>query len=187
GRRACGEGVPGLVRVDERRRGTEACSFELAERQVERRLRLRLGAALLIEARGLRRAGPRVEDAEGVVGLLQLAARHLCDECGEGVGESRFAAQLLAASGRTPRVVGPEGVTRGSQSGPWRQAERPEDECRCAPGAEWASQRVNAPGAETCGIGQRGPSYILRPDELRLRQHPRTRRRGGAGADPGGE
>src|SRR5438093_758113 len=50
-----------------------------------------------LEARGWCR-GPRVEDAEGVVGLLQLAAGHPCDECGERAGESRFAAQLLAAS-----------------------------------------------------------------------------------------
>src|SRR5206468_12153913 len=48
-RRAGDESVPEIVHVDQRCWGTEACSFELAERQVERRLRLRLGTALLVE------------------------------------------------------------------------------------------------------------------------------------------
>ena len=157
GRRlASDEGVPQRARVDESRRGTAACAFELAERLVERRLRLRPGTALLVEAQGRRRARPWMEDAEGVVGLLKLAACHLGDEPGEGAGESRLAVQLVAGRGCTPRVVGAKGVARPSPPDPRSQAECAEDDRDEAPGAIAAPRRVNARAAATCVIGQLG-------------------------------
>jgi len=164
GRRpASDEGVPQRVRVDEGRRGTAACSFELAERLVERHLRLRLGTALLVEARGRRRARPWMEDAEGVVGLLKLAACHLGNEPGEGAGEGRFAVQLVAGRGRTPRVVGAKGVARPSPPDPRSQAECAEDDRDEAPRAVAAPRRVNALGAATCAIGQLGTTVLTEP------------------------
>src|SRR5437867_1901761 len=72
-RRAGHERASQRARVDERRGGTDAGSIELAERLIERRLRSRSDTAPLVEARR-RRAEPRLEDAEGVVDLLPLAA-----------------------------------------------------------------------------------------------------------------
>ena len=157
------EGVPQRVRVGEGRRGTAAGCFELSERLIERRLRLRPGTALLVEAQGRRRARPWMEDAEGVVGLLNLAACHLGDEPGEGAGESRLAVQLVAGRGCTPRVVGAKGVARPSPPDPRSQAECAEDDRDEAPRAVAAPRRVNALGAATCAIGQLGTTVLTEP------------------------
>ena len=97
-----------------------------------------------------------MEDAEGVVGLLNLAACHPSDEPGEGAGESRFAVQLVAGRGCTSRVVGAKGVARPSQPGPRSQAECAEDDRDEAPRAVAAHRRVNALAAATCAIGHIG-------------------------------
>ncbi len=97
-----------------------------------------------------------MEDAEGVVGLLKLAACHLGDEPGEGAGESGLAVQLVAGRGCTPRVVGAKGVARPSPPDPRSQAERAEDDRDEAPRAVAAPPRVNARAAATCVIGRLG-------------------------------
>ena len=104
-----------------------------------------------------------MEDAEGIVGLLKLAACHLGNEPGEGAGEGRFAVQLVAGRGRTPRVVGAKGVARPSPPDPRSQAECAEDDRDEAPRAVAAPRRVNALGAATCAIGQLGTTVLTEP------------------------
>jgi len=96
-----------------------------------------------------------MEDPEGVVGLLQLAACQLRDQRGEGTRDDRCAAQVVAGRGSTPSVVGAEGVTRPSKPGPGREAED-EDDGGEASAAESAPRRANALAAKTCAIGQLG-------------------------------
>ncbi len=174
------ERVPQLLRIDERRRGTHALALELAEREVERRLRLPSDTALLVEARGRRRADPWMEDAEGVVDLLPLTARHLRDERGDGARESRCAVQVVAGIGHTPRVVGAEGVARRRQAGSRREAERREDDRDGAPRTGPDPRCVNAPAAETSRIGQWRTSY---PDTV---ARPRGAHLGGGSSAPAG-